>query len=74
MQQYDDHVEWLVPKDMHILDNPGLKTMGETIRNMYTGGNLYVDNLAASITVMQLLYFSFCEIKRTLVSVSAITF
>ncbi|KAJ3652648.1 hypothetical protein Zmor_018595 [Zophobas morio] len=50
MQQYDDHVEWLVPKDMHILDNPGLKTMGETIRNMYTGGNLYVDNLAASIT------------------------
>ncbi|KAJ3652642.1 hypothetical protein Zmor_018589 [Zophobas morio] len=49
MQVYDDHVDWLVPKDMQILDIKDSTTMGTSIRNIYTRGGAFADNLRDAV-------------------------
>ena len=51
MQVYDDHVDWLVPKDMQILDIKDSTTMGTSIRNIYTRGRAFADNLRDAVKV-----------------------
>lgn len=49
LQQYDVHLEWLVPNDMSIEDEDEKKSVGEKIRSIYTNGKSLAGNDGAGI-------------------------
>ena len=51
MAIYDEHPEWLVPKDMLITDEDKLLEMGLAIKKLYTGGEPLADHLGDGIRV-----------------------
>lgn len=51
MRIYDVRPERLPPSDMHISNTTNLRNIGIIVRDMYTDGGLFQDNLGKGIQV-----------------------
>jgi hypothetical protein len=66
-ETWDEDLNLIVPNDMQIVDEVDHAEMGRLIREIYTGGEPFADNLGAGIRVSIFYY-----VPRLVVTVSLV--